>query len=124
MTTEELIQNIQSSGLFEEAEIKQWGERIQKEGVSESLASELASDIQSRIEVLLDVMGITSEESDAYKQLMLGLYAELKSIAKEYQKEEKQIENEATDFMKEASIEEVKKHVEELRATLASIAKS
>ena len=124
MTTEELLSRIHSSALFEEAEAKQWGERIQKEGVSESLASELASDIQSRIEVLLDVMGITSEESDAYKQLMLGLYAELKSIAKEYQKEEKQIENEATDFMKEASIEEVKKHVEELRATLASIAKS
>ena len=124
MTTEELIQNIQSSGLFEEAEIKQWGERIQKEGVSESLASELASDIQSRIEVLLDVMGITSEESDAYKQLMLGLYIELKSISKEYQAEEKKIEQEVVAFSKEASTQEAKKHVEESRATLASIAKS
>ena len=124
MTTEELIQNIQSSGLFEEAEIKQWGERIQKEGVSESLASELASDIQSRIEVLLDVMGITSEESDAYKQLMLGLYIELKSISKEYQAEEKKIEQEVVAFSKEASMQEAKKHIEESRTALADAAKS
>jgi len=124
MTTEELLSRIHSSALFEEAEAKQWGERIQKEGVSESLASELASDIQSRIEVLLDVMGITSEESDAYKQLMLGLYAELKSIAKEYQAQERKIEQEVVAFSKEASMQEAKKHIEESRTALADAAKS
>ncbi len=124
MTTEELISRIHSSKLFEEAEVKQWTSRIQKEGVSESLARDLASDIQSRIEVLLDVMGITSEESDAYKQLMLGLYTELKNIAKEYQKEEKRIEQEAINFSKETSIQEAKKHIKESKDALASIGTS
>ncbi len=123
MKTEELISRIQSSSLFSEAEATRWTERITQEGISEALMSELAVDTQRNVSEILSTLGITSEESKAYKKLMLDFYNELKGIAKDYQKGEKHIAQEDIDLSKEAASHEAKKNIEESRATLAGIVK-
>ncbi len=121
MTLEELIDRIQSSGLFDDSEMKNWSERIQKGGTDKALMDELILDIQRRIDTLFATIGIMNEESDAYKQILLGFYGELKDISREYKIGEKQFEKEAIDFTKEIAARDSEKHIEESRATIAQL---
>ena len=123
MTTEELINHIHSSGLFDDAEIMQWTQRIQKEGITETLIGELTSDIQLRIEALLKTMGITNTQIDAYKQLLLDFHGELKGIAKDYREGGKQLNKEVFELVKETDVRDAKKHIEESKAAIADIDK-
>lgn len=122
MTPEECIAHIQTSGLFNDAEIKQWTGRVQKKGINEQLSAELISDIQRRISTLAGIMGMNNETSDTYKQLMLDFYAELKGIAKEYKSGEKQIEKEGGDILRKEDQLEAVKHIAESKAAISHIA--
>lgn len=123
MTSEELINRIAASGLFEEIEIQQWTERIRNAKSVDLFMGELMVAIQNRTDLLLGVMGITDEKSDAYKQLLLDLYGELKGIAKEYKDGENQLEKESTEIIKDADRRDSQKHIEESREILASARK-
>lgn len=123
MTSEECIAHIQTSGLFDDAEVKKWTGRIQKKGINEQFSAELTSDIQRRISALAEIMGMNDETSDTYKQLMLDFYAELKGVAKEYKNGEKQIENEAFDSMRKADALEAAEHIARSQAAIVGAAK-